>query len=58
MKKIEVFKTWCWRRALKIYWTDRMLNEEVYRKIQERRSKNCAFGSGYTELYTKRTRNK
>lgn len=37
-RKIEAFVTWCWRRALKISWTERMSNEDVYHKIQERRS--------------------
>jgi len=50
MKKTEALETWCRRRALKIYWVDRVSNEEVYRKIQEMRSKYCAFGSGFTAL--------
>ncbi|KAG8223995.1 hypothetical protein J437_LFUL012098 [Ladona fulva] len=27
-------ETWCWRRMLKIKWTDRVRNEEVYRRIE------------------------
>lgn len=28
-KKIDTFETWCWRRALKIPWTEKVKNEEV-----------------------------
>jgi hypothetical protein len=37
-KRIEAFETWCWRRMLKIKWTDRVRNEEVYRRIGEERT--------------------
>lgn len=36
--KIEAFETWCWRRALKVSWTERVTNEEVCWRIHERRS--------------------
>jgi hypothetical protein len=29
-KRLEAFETWCWRRILKIKWTDKIRNEEVY----------------------------
>jgi hypothetical protein len=32
------FETWCWRRLLKIKWTDKIRNEEVYRGIEEERT--------------------
>jgi len=34
---INAFETWCWRRMLKIKWTDRIMNEEVFRKVKEER---------------------
>jgi hypothetical protein len=37
-KRLEAFETWCWRRMLKIKWTDKMRNEEVYRRIDEERT--------------------
>ncbi|XP_016657006.1 uncharacterized protein LOC107882714 [Acyrthosiphon pisum] len=37
-RKIEAFETWCWRRVLKIPWTDRVTNEDVYKRINEKRS--------------------
>lgn len=36
-RKIEAFEMWCYRRALKISWTQRKTNEEVLEQIQERR---------------------
>jgi hypothetical protein len=35
-RKIEAFETWCWQRVLKIPWTDRVTNEEVYKRINEK----------------------
>jgi hypothetical protein len=32
-KRLEAFETGCWRRLLKIKWTDKIRNEEVYRRI-------------------------
>jgi hypothetical protein len=31
-KRIEAFKTWCWRRVLKIKCTENVRNEEVCRR--------------------------
>lgn len=31
--KIEAFEVWCWRRVLKISWTDKMKNDEVFRRM-------------------------
>lgn len=37
-RKIEAFKTWCWRKVLKISWTERVTNEGVYQRINKKRS--------------------
>lgn len=37
-KKIEAFETWCWRRALKIAWTEKVRNEEVYLRMNEQKA--------------------
>ncbi|CAI6362900.1 unnamed protein product [Macrosiphum euphorbiae] len=37
-KKIEAFETWCWRRALKISWTEKVKNEEVYLRMNEQKA--------------------
>jgi hypothetical protein len=37
-KRREAFETWCWRRILKIKWTDKIRNEEVYGRIYEERT--------------------
>jgi hypothetical protein len=29
---------WCWRRTEKISWTDRVINEEALRTVQEERN--------------------
>jgi hypothetical protein len=34
-KGIGAFESWCWRRVLKIKWTDKVRNEEEYRRIGE-----------------------
>jgi len=34
---INAFETWCWRRMLKIKWTDRIMNDEVFQKVKEER---------------------
>ena len=34
---INGFVTWCWRRLLKIKWTDRVKNDEVFQKAKEGR---------------------
>ena len=33
----NVFETWCWRRMLKIKWTDRIMNDEVFQSVKEER---------------------
>ena len=35
-KYIESFEMWCWRRIQKIGWTDRVINEELWRIKEER----------------------
>jgi hypothetical protein len=25
------FETWCWRRMLKIKWTDKIMNDEIFK---------------------------
>ena len=32
---INGFDTWRWRRMLKIKWTDRITNDEVFQKVKE-----------------------
>jgi hypothetical protein len=34
---INAFQTWCWRRTLKIKWTDRITNDEVFQRVKEER---------------------
>jgi hypothetical protein len=34
---INAFETWCWRRMLKIKWTDGITNEEVFQRVKEER---------------------
>jgi len=34
---INAFETWCWRRMLKIKWTDRITNGEVFQRAKEGR---------------------
>jgi len=34
---INTFETWCWRRMLKIKWTDGITNEEVFQRVKEER---------------------
>ncbi|KAI5715825.1 hypothetical protein M8J77_023140 [Diaphorina citri] len=36
-KHIEAFEMWCFRRTLKIIWSDRISNEEVLKRINEKR---------------------
>jgi hypothetical protein len=35
-KYLESFEMWCWRRMEKISWTDRVRNEEVLHRVEER----------------------
>lgn len=37
-KKLEAFECWCYRRMLGIKWTDRVTNDEVFRRVNENRS--------------------
>ena len=34
---VNAFETWCWRRILKIKWTDRITNEEAFQRVKEER---------------------
>ena len=36
-RAINTFGTWCWRRMLKIKWTDRITNDVVFQKVKEER---------------------
>ena len=37
-RRIEAFEMWCYRRMLKVRWVDKVLNEEVLRRVDEKRS--------------------
>jgi hypothetical protein len=32
---INAFETWCWRRVLKVKWTGRIMNDEVFERAKE-----------------------
>jgi len=32
---INAFETWCWRKMLKIKWTDRITNNKVFQRAKE-----------------------
>jgi len=34
---INAFETWCWRRMLKIKWTQRITNDEVFQRAKAER---------------------
>ena len=34
---IDAFETWCWRRKLKIKWTDRITNDEGFQRAKGER---------------------
>jgi len=34
---VNAFETWCWRRMLKIKWTNRITNNEVFQRAKEER---------------------
>ena len=36
-RAINAFETGCWRRMLKIKWSDRITNDEVFQKVKEER---------------------
>jgi hypothetical protein len=35
---LQRFGMWCWKRMLKISWTDRVRNEEVLQRVKEERN--------------------
>ena len=37
VRVINAFKTWCWRRMLKIKWTDRIRKDEFFQRVKEER---------------------
>jgi len=37
VRVVNVFPTWSWRRMLKIKWTDRITNGEVFQRAKEER---------------------
>ena len=38
IKRLEAFEMWIWRRMEKISWTEKITNEEVWKRIEERKS--------------------
>jgi hypothetical protein len=44
---IDLFETGCWRRMLKIKWTDRIMNEEVFQRVKEERLRLKILNSRY-----------
>jgi len=36
-KFVNAYETWCWRRLIKIKWTDRIMNDEVFQRAKEER---------------------
>jgi len=36
-KYLEISETWCWRKAVKISWTDRVRNAKVLHGVKENR---------------------
>jgi porphobilinogen deaminase len=38
MKKVvNAFEAWCWRRMLKIKWTERIMNGDIFQRAKEER---------------------
>ena len=37
-KRLDVFEMWCYRRMMNIKWMDKITNEEVLERIEERRT--------------------
>jgi hypothetical protein len=37
VRVVNGFETWCWRRMLKIKWTDRIKNGEVFQRARKER---------------------
>ena len=42
-KHLESFEMWCWRRMVKIIWTDHVRNEEVLLRVLESRSRGISY---------------
>ena len=38
IRKIEAFEMWIWRKMEKISWTEKITNEEVLKRVGERRT--------------------
>jgi hypothetical protein len=36
-RAINAFETWCWRRMLKIKWTDGLTSDEVFQRAKKER---------------------
>jgi hypothetical protein len=34
---VNALETWCWRRMLKIKWTQRITNHEIFQRAKEER---------------------
>jgi hypothetical protein len=34
---VNAFETWCWRKMLKMKWTERITNDEVFQRVKEER---------------------
>ena len=32
-RKIDAFELWCWRRLLRVYWTARISNQSILKKV-------------------------
>ena len=37
VRVVNSFETWSWKRMLKINWTDRITNDEVFQRAKEER---------------------
>ncbi len=65
-KRLEAFEMWVWRRMERISWMDRVTNEEVLDRVQEKRKlletikkekgNGWAIGSGEITLWSMRWR--
>jgi len=45
-RRLEAFEMWIWRRMEKISWLDKVINEEVLRRVNEDRQILTLFGKG------------
>jgi hypothetical protein len=34
---VKAFETWCWRRMLKMKWTDKITNGDIFQRAKEER---------------------